>query len=78
MCLVVGFGYGYIEQAFCSLYLRAYLWQVGDFERGAILFDYFHEGDVMEIQFVVLSAEFVLRKVECLVDQVVVFVFHCN
>ena len=75
---VVGFCDGHVEQALGALYLRADLGQVGDFQRCAILLDDFHQRYVVEIEFAVLGAEFVLRKVESLVNQVVILVLHVN
>ena len=65
---VVGLCDGDVEETFGALYLRAYLGEVGDFERCSILFDDFHQRNVMEIEFAVLGAEFVLREVESLVN----------
>ena len=73
---VVGLGYGYVEHAFGPLDLTAYLGQIGNLERGSVLFDDFHERDVVEVELAIFGAKFVLRKLKCLVDEVVVLVFH--
>ena len=79
--LVVHLGNGHVEKAFGTLYLRAYLRQIGNFQRRAVLLYYLHQRYVVEIQFVVDGFEFVLRIFKRLVNQIDVLVFHffkCN
>ena len=40
------------------------------------MFDDFHKRDVMEHEFAIFGAKFILWKLESLVDEVVVLVFH--
>ena len=74
--LVVDLGHRHVEHALGAVDLLGDLRQVGDLERSSVLFDEFHEGDVMEIELVVLDGELVLREVERLFDQIDVLVFH--
>ena len=71
-------GDSYVEETLGALYLGADLRQVGDLQRCAVLFDDFHQRYVVEIQLAFLSAEFVLREVKSLVNQVVILILHCN
>ena len=73
---VVGLGYSDVEHALGTLYLRGYFGQIGYLEGCPVLLDDFHEGDVVEVELAVFRAEFILRKIEGLVDQIVVFIFH--
>ena len=74
--LVVDLCHGHVEHAFGAVDLLGDLRQVGDLERGSVLFDDLHEGDVVEIELVVLDGELILREIERLFDQVDVLVFH--
>ena len=74
--LVIDLRHRYVEHALGPIDLLGDLRQVGDFERSSVLFDQFHERDVMEIQLVVFDRELILREVERLFDEVNVLVFH--
>lgn len=74
---VVGLGDGDVEEPLGALNLGAYFGQIGDLQRGSVLLNDFHEGDVVEIEFAVFGAEFVLGEFERLVDQIVILVLHC-
>ena len=65
---VIGLGDGNVEHPLGPLDLRADLGQVGDLERGAVLLDYLHQRNVVEVQFAIFGSEFVLREFEGLVD----------
>lgn len=73
---VVSLGDGDIEHPLGALDLGTNLRQIGYLERSAVLFDYFHQWDVVEIELAVLSPEFVLWEFKGLVNQVVIFVSH--
>ena len=74
--LVVDLRHRHVEHALGAVDLLGDLRQVGDFERSSVLFDQFHQRNVVEIQLVVLDGELILREIERLFDQVDVLVFH--
>ena len=59
-----------------ALYLRGDFGQISNLERSAVLLDDLHQRDVVEVEFAIFCAELILREIEGLVDQIVVFVFH--
>jgi len=74
--VVIGFGYGNIKEPFGFLNLFPDFWQVGDPERSAVLFDHFHEWNLMEIQFTINHFEFVGWEIKGLGNEVDVLIFH--
>lgn len=68
VALIIDLGHRYIEHALGTVDLLRYLGQIGDFERSTVLLDDLHERDVVEIQFVVLDRELILREIERLFD----------
>ena len=74
--VVVGLGYCDIEHTLGALYLRGDFGQISNLERSAVLLDDLHQRDVVEVEFAIFCAELILREIEGLVDQIVVFVFH--
>ncbi len=74
--LVVRLGDSHIKQTFRTLYLTADFGQVGNLQRGAVLLDNLHQRDVVEVQFAILGTEFILRKIESLINQIIVLVLH--
>ena len=74
--LVIDLRHRHVEHALGAVDLLGDLRQVGNFERGSVLFDQFHQRNVVEIQLVVLDGELILREIERLFDQVDVLVFH--
>ena len=73
---VVDLRHRHVEHALGAVDLLRDLRQVRYLERRTVLFDQFHERDVMEIQLVVFDRELILREVERLFDEVDVLVFH--
>ena len=73
---VVGLGNGHVEHAFGTLYLRRDFGQIRYLQRRSVLFDNLHKGNIVEIEFTVLRAEFILGKIEGLIDQIIIFIFH--
>ena len=73
---VVDLRHRHVEHALGAVDLLRDLRQVRYLERRTVLFDQFHERDVMEIQLVVFDRELILREVERLFDEVNVLVFH--
>ena len=74
--LVVNLCHRYIEHTLSPLDLRRNLRQISDLERSAILVDDVHHVDVMEVELTVLYHKLILRKLECLVNQINVLVLH--
>ena len=62
--LVVDLRHRHVEHALGAVDLLGDLRQVGDFERSSVLFDQFHQRNVVEIQLVVLDGELILREIE--------------
>ena len=76
VALIVHLGHGHIEHPLGPLYLRGYFWQIRYLQRRAVLFDDIHHRNIVEIQSSVLYTEFVLRKLEGLLNQIDVLVLH--
>ena len=80
VALIVHLGHGHIEHPLGPLYLRGYFGQIRYLQRRAVLFDDIHHRNIVrnivEIQSSVLYTEFVLRKLEGLLNQIDVLVLH--
>ena len=74
--LVVDLGHGHVEHPLGPLYLGGYFGQIRYLQRCAVLLDDVHHRDVVKIESPVFYAEFVLRKLEGLLDQIDVLVLH--
>ena len=66
--LIVSLGNSHVKHAFGSLYLRGDFGQICNLQRRTVLLDSLHQRNVVEIEFALLGAKFILWKVESLID----------
>ena len=76
VALIVHLGHGHVEHPLGPLYLGGYFGQIRYLQRRTVLLDDVHHRDVVKIEGPVFYAEFVLRKLEGLLDQIDVLVLH--
>ena len=76
IALIVNLCHGDIEHSLRSLYLRGDLRQIRYLQRCAVLSDDIHHRDIVKIKCSVFYTEFVLWKLEGLLNQIDVLVLH--
>lgn len=73
---VIDLGHRHVEDLLGPLDLRTDLGQVGDLQRGPVLFDDVHQRYVVELETAVHHGKFILGELESLLDEVDIFVLH--